>query len=293
MNKWNKEKIIKELKKEAKRLGHSPRTKDVHPKLVWECQQNFVSWDNAKKVACLELNKKGNILKEDSKKLSNDLAYVLGVVAGDGYAGYYRSDHGTRGIISLGVTDKDFAEAFKMNLDRWSGHKSKLQKTSRDYLVTLNSVDIAKFIKSFDLKEILFSNREMKALFLRGLFDSDGGVIGKNLDYRRNAKRWIHFFNNNKKIISLVMSILNEFCIDYSINSRVHSGFGSKKLQCEIKIYGLKNIFKYYRLIGFNIERKQKTLIGIIRSYEWDYKNKIFGSEVMINGYETKQKERT
>ena len=60
-------------------------------------------------------------------------------------------------------------------------------------------------------------------------FDSDGGIVGNNLDYRGKAKRWIHFSNSNKEIIDLVSNLFKEFGLKYFIKSRIHSGFGSKR----------------------------------------------------------------
>lgn len=250
-------------------LSHSPSINEVPSSLYGAANWHFGNWNKAKIAAGLEIRKQNNALKESSRKLSNDLAYVLGVVAGDGCASYSKNNHGTKGTISLGVTDKDFAETFKIYLERWSSYTSKLQKYGNKYYVTFNSVDATKFVKNFDLKAILRADKKVQIYFIRGLFDSEGGVIGKNLTKGRYAKRWIHFSNSDKEIIYLVSTLLSIFGISYKLKSRVHSGFGSKKLQYEIIIYGLKNIFKYYKQVGFNIHRKQNKLIEVIKSYNF------------------------
>lgn len=95
------------------------------------------------------------------------------------------------------------------------------------------------------------------------------GVVGQNLNNRRRAKRWIHLSNNSVVLIDIVRQIFDEMKIKYYITKRIHSRFGSKKWQYEIKIYNLKDIFKYYKRIGFSIKRKQDKLREVIDSYNY------------------------
>ncbi|MEK6904138.1 MAG: LAGLIDADG family homing endonuclease, partial [Nanoarchaeota archaeon] len=159
-------------------------------------------------------------------------------------------------------------------LEKWSGLKVRY-KINKEGLhqINLYSVDACRIVNNFDLNEIPKLDRELQFIFLRGLFDSDGGVIGKNLNFRKEAKRWIHFSNNNALLIKIVRVIFDDMKIKYSISKRIHSGFGSKKWQYEIKIYNLKGIFKYYKNIGFSIKRKQEKLKEVIDSYQhYSYK---------------------
>ena len=92
-------------------------------------------------------------------------------------------------------------------------------------------------------------------------------MIGTNLDEMGKAKRWIHFSNSNKIIIKSVISILNNLKISHKIRKRVHSGFGSHKIQYEVLIYGKENIEKFYKEVGFSIKRKRRKLSEVINSY--------------------------
>jgi len=205
-----------------------------------------------------------------SNQMSTEFAYILGVVYGDASVRVYKDINRTGGYIILKVKDRDFALFFKRNLDIWSGREAKFKiKSNGFYHTVLYSINHAKVIKKFNVDNILTTSSECKKTFLSGLFDSEGAVIGHNLNNRKKAKRWVHFSNNNTQIISLVTKLLNEFNIKYTLKSRIHSGFGSKKLQYEIIMYGLRNIVWFYKSRIFNIKRKVNKLKEIIESYTY------------------------
>ena len=200
-----------------------------------------------------------------SNKFIPEFAYILGVVHGDGFINVRPSG----GTIGLKVKDQDFAIKFKKDLESWSELTVKSKSQDGFYYVNLYSTKFSKIVRDFNVKNILNFNDNLKYHYLRGLFDSDGGIVGNNLNYRRKAKRWIHFSNNNKEIIGLVSNLLKEFGLKHFIKSRIHSGFGSKKIQYEVKIYKFKDIFYFYKNINFCIARKQKRLKEVIESYNY------------------------
>ncbi|MFH1823445.1 MAG: LAGLIDADG family homing endonuclease [archaeon] len=266
--KWNKSKILKELINLSKKLGKSPSYEQIPKPLYQACRRLFGSMNKAKKVAGLSINKqKHHIIKKDIKKLTNELAYILGVILGDGYCYIKKSKRRTNGVIGLHVKDKDFADEFKKILYRWCLIKPKKHFGERGYIVGLYSIDCARIILNYDINKIIKSSLKKKSLFLKGLFDSEGAVIGLNLQKRQFAKRWIHFSNSNKEIIKIVEILLKDFKINFKLKSRGHSGFGSKRLQYEIIFYGKDNLKKFFKSIGFSIKRKQQLLLKILNSY--------------------------
>ncbi|MBU0628706.1 MAG: hypothetical protein KKC75_05935 [Nanoarchaeota archaeon] len=202
--------------------------------------------------------------------MSPQFAYTLGVVYGDANISIYKSKSSTGGSIALKVKDEDFALIFKKNVEMWSGREARFKKKGDGFYHTiLHSINHAKAIKKFSVNNILNTRFECKQAFLSGLFDSEGGVIGHNLNNRAKAKRWVHFSNNNKQIIDIVTSMLDDFNIKYTLKSRIHSGFGSKKLQYEVISYGLRNIVWFHKNKIFNIKRKVNKLKEIIKSYDY------------------------
>ncbi|MBT3836496.1 hypothetical protein HOD05_00710 [Candidatus Woesearchaeota archaeon] len=198
---------------------------------------------------------------------SPTFAYILGTVYGDGHVRVRKSKNRTSGEIILKVNDEDFAKNFKNHLEEWSSREAKLFFYGKRYISCLYSKEHTQKIINFEPTEILSKDKNFKHAFLRGLFDSDGGIIGRDLNNRTKAKRWLHFSNSDAIIIYLVKRILNEFNIKYSFRSRIHSGFGSEKIQYEIKIYNFNGIKYYFNNIGFSIGRKQRVLNKVINSY--------------------------
>jgi len=269
MIKWSKELVIKKLIDSNNKLGHSPTSREINPTLYGACWNYFGSFNKAKLVANLPIQKvKYKKLKRGYNSLSNNLAYILGVILGDGHLAIMENVKRPSYYTLLKVKDKDFALEFKKRLENWSGHKVKyyLHKNGFYYSI-LYSKDATKFLKSFNINQILKSKKKIKYHFLKGLFDSEGCIAGSNLQKRRYATRIIKFFNNKSKIIKLVSKILKEIGINHSIRSRIHSGFGSQKLQYEITICGKENLYKFYKDIGFSIKRKQNKLIKVLNSY--------------------------
>ncbi|MEK6839921.1 MAG: hypothetical protein AABX72_03195, partial [Nanoarchaeota archaeon] len=80
---WNKGKVIKELKKKAKKLKHSPSRSEIPMNLYGASRHYFGSLNKAKKAAGLKIEKlKYNPIKKSAYKPSKDFAYVLGVIYG-------------------------------------------------------------------------------------------------------------------------------------------------------------------------------------------------------------------
>lgn len=269
MSRWDQNKIIEALKETAQQLDHSPSAREAGPALYQVCRLYFGSFNKAKKAVGLAITPvKHHQINKNAKILNEDLAYILGVKRGDGYWRKRITPQRTSGEIGFNVKNLDFAKEFKKRLKRWSGIQPKIWEKDGKFYVMLYSIDAVNVAQKISLKEILSSNKGEKADFLKGLYDSEGGVTGKNLDRRKFACRWIHFSNSNKETILAVSKLLKFFGINYKIKSRIHSGFGSKKLQYEILIFGLENLLKFSKNIGFSIKYKKDKLLEVINSYE-------------------------
>jgi len=269
MNRWNQDKVVIALKETARKLNHSPSAREAGLALYQVCQLYFGSFNKAKKVAGLAITPaKHHRINKNAKILNEDLAYILGVKRGDGYWRKRITPKRTSGEIGLNVKNLDFAKEFEKRLRRWAGIQPKSWEKNGKFYVALYSIDAVNIAQGVSLKKIANSSKKIKANFLRGLYDSEGGVVGTNLSRRRIACRWIHFSNNNKETVAIVSKLLRDFRINYKIKSRIHSGFGSKKLQYEILIFSLENFKKFYKNIGFSIRYKKDKLLEVIRSYE-------------------------
>lgn len=274
---WNRSSIVETLQNLEKEINHSPSAREAGGRVYQACRRYFGTFNEAKRVSGLKITKRFyNPLPLQCRRLSSNVAYILGAVLGDGHVrtSYYLNKKGERklrqGEITLEVKDKDFALEFAERIKKWSGYNPKI-RFRRDrgfYAVLLSSMEAADFIKRIEHRNILNADISTKCEFLKGLYDSEGCVSGYNLSQRRCATRRITFSNSDKEIIETVNALLNSLGIKNTIHNRgVRSGFGGKKTCYEIAIEGLTNMRKFVELIGFSIGRKRKKLFEVLRSY--------------------------
>lgn len=270
MTKWSKERIKRELTQISEELGHSLSTREASFVLCEASKRYFGSFNKAKIVCNLSITPlKNNKLSKKAVLLSKELAYILGVVYGDGNVHTHKDKVRSSGWIALKVKDKDFALEFKRTLEKWSNFDIKSFLDKRGFYHTvLYSRNAAIFVMNFDLNRVLEAPNKVKYFFLKGLFDSEGTVAGSNLDILQKATRYVGFYNNNKEIVDIVSSLLKGMGMKHSIRSRIHSGFGSKKVQYELIIAGSQNMYIFYKRIGFSINRKQERLKKVLNSYK-------------------------
>ncbi len=199
-------------------------------------------------------------LAQESKKLSLDLAYVLGVAKGDGCVSTAQ-----RRII-LSATDKDFVITFKIALENWSKFNARFY--SRDikkpnYIKTrklqwvsyIDSKEAADFLASFNVNDVLSASNDIKCAFLKGLFDSEGSV----------SKDSVIFYNSNKYLIKLVYNLLIELGIEPRINDYKAKSLSGKNISySRVCIYKKDSLEKFANLIGFSIKRKSIKLHTLV-----------------------------
>lgn len=197
--------------------------------------------------------------------LDFEKAYILGVLCGDGYVS-------TSYRIGLEVCDKEFLDYFQFCLKKVYGFKGnnseRVRIKKKHYIAVLCSKKIVKdllnYTKSFKSKEwvipnqIFNSTKRIKASFLKGFADSEGGVR-----LRRNGFAEISLTSGNKKSLIQIQSMLLK---DFGIKSR----FKVRKIGTVFVLYigDYNSLVLFYTKIGFVIKRKLNTLEGALKSYK-------------------------
>lgn len=204
-------------------------------------------------------------LPENAKILSENLAYILGVVYGDGHVSVKQ-----RRVI-LAATDKEFVLNFKNKLENWSGFKVRfftrlikldeyIKNRKIQYVSYIDSVEASKFLKNFNLNIIKFSEDKTKCAFVKGFFDSEGTVL-KIDTHSKNVG--LGCSNTKIKLIFLIKTLLESLEMESKINVtktrpiRTHPG---NRPFYKLWIHKRENVIKFHSLIGFNINRKQERL---------------------------------
>lgn len=242
----------------AKNIGHSYSSIRQKAKKMGLTSELDHSPEQIRKMS----EKKSKQIFPEAYHLTSELAYILGVMAGDGYLNI---EHPKR--IWLGVKDKDFALHFKNILEKWSGLKAKMYKYKNSEFATikflqgfhwevmLNSSRAVEFLKPFDIFRLknkavenirvyLKDNYECKIKFIEGFFDSEGSIR----DYNRIA-----LDNKNKDLIRYVSELLNELDIEHKLYTDKHD-------MNRISVQTKESIGKLCELINSVIERKKKRM---------------------------------
>lgn len=107
---------------------------------------------------------------------TDNLAYILGIMVGDGY----KAKHGYHHTIDLITKDKEIAESFrkalsKIGINSWIGWKHTLYKgeVRHYYRVGANSKTLYTWLNDVNIQEFALSSPES---FLRGLYEAEGNL---------------------------------------------------------------------------------------------------------------------
>jgi hypothetical protein len=161
-------------------------------------------------------------LKPDLQPNEN-LAYILGVMLGDGCVCKYRRER----RIQLSTKSKEFAISFAEALKKMGLHPyilfTKLRKRSYGWwFLKANSTVFYEWYRSLSIDDIyrLLETPSMKRAFIRGFYESEG-CLRRRYGYW-NGKRYIcktyelHMCNTNEKIIDLCLKVCGELGYDFS-----------------------------------------------------------------------------
>jgi len=193
-----------------------------------------------------------NIKPIKNESITKELAYVLGVILGDGHVSQRR--------VILSATDKDFVITFKNNLEKWSGYKTrffsrfikldkKIKNRKIQWVNYLDSVKIEYFIKNFNYEKI--KDDQNKISFIKGFFDSEGHF---SKDYELIA------YNKDITKLNLISSFLSDLGLENKINTYTTKNINGNNIHYSyLKIIG-KSRYLFYQKIGFSIQRKQRRL---------------------------------
>jgi intein-encoded DNA endonuclease-like protein len=204
-------------------------------------------------------------------KPSEDLANVIGVVLGDGYT-YEESDNY---VIGLRAKDKEFVEDFGRRLGNVLGRKPiRPWKNAREYeyIAEARSKTLYELLKKpVDLKRIkpyVEHCKKCAAVFLRGLFDSDGHI---------SKAGYIYLHNTNYEVLVYAQKLLWKYFgieatgpwPDKQKGTPMRDPRTGKQYKTNEDCYYIyiraKSLPAFHKHIGFTIKRKQKRLEEYLR----------------------------
>ncbi|RKY03230.1 DNA mismatch repair protein MutS [Candidatus Poribacteria bacterium] len=180
------------------------------------------------------------------KELSGDLAYLMGLLVGDGALTYENG-------FTISAADPAIAEEVRRITSEQFGYEARRKSNGVDLLVS--SKQIRTFLRDLGLgywradskrvpSSILRAPRHIVVSFLRGLFDADG--------YVDNRYGNIELLSASKKLARQVQMLL--------LNMGIVSSLGEKKVKGKVyyrlEITG-ENAILFHKEIGFKSPRKK------------------------------------
>lgn len=161
---------------------------------------------------------------QPNTKMSETLAYILGVIKGDGY---FTKAKGSW-LVGLHVAEKSFAEKFQLCLRKLNFNPSKIRvskqiskvnkKETVFYRVNAYSNKFHDFYKNLScvkIFQLIKNNDELIYSFIRGFYESEGSARKRE---RHGVE--ITLSNTENDLIELIGRLLKRINITYSVTSR-------------------------------------------------------------------------
>ena len=209
------------------------------------------------------------------KKMSPDLAFLLGIVLAEGFISFNKEKHYAK--IGICNTDKLLIEEFIKKFKKLFPDCAIYQQTreplsyGKKKFISLEvcSYFLAEFFENLGLKavpskekevpHIMFhAKKESVAAFLRGFVEGDGTIFGVG---RKQASPEIRFISASKKMLSQMQIILLRFGIDSFLRK-------DGKRECWFLVLRGYDNFKDFQEIGFfDRDKNRKIEVAIKRNY--------------------------
>lgn len=156
--------------------------------------------------------------------LSPNLAYILGVMKGDGYYSIFKNKKKIDYKIHLFVKSKPFAENFALALERINLHTSiirldKYFNNRERWRVNAYSKNFIKWYKQFNLEHIykwLSSDKKSAIQFIKGFYEAEGCCCYSPKKHYCQ----ITIVNSGKNLLKIVQNLLLNFNFDFHFSQR-------------------------------------------------------------------------
>ncbi len=195
-----------------------------------------------------------------------DLAEFLGIMIGDG--NIYQK-YGKNSIVITGHSEEDapylhayitplIFSLFSMSVSVWR-HKNKnaiaLAFHSREIIQLLVSHGLNTGPKKMHIPPMIYTNKKLIARFLRGVVDTDFGMLFKKNKRPTHSYPLISATFSNYRFVLHLQDLFKRLELPSSIYQTSRVIDGKTFIQYQIDIYGKENLDRYLKLIGFRNEK--------------------------------------
>lgn len=191
----------------------------------------------------------GNVNKFDAGP-SLELAYIIGVKAGDGYLYKHEYDY----LFGLNTIDYEFAaetgRCLAILLGRKEPYKPWWDRSGRRWRVLCGSTLLYSFLQQpwQKLRPYIEHCRDCVAAFLRAFFDGEGSV----------EPRHLKVYNTNFELLRYIRFLLQQYF-------GIETTGPSRAKDCYYVYVRAPGLPLFHRYIDFTIKRKQRRLVESIQ----------------------------
>lgn len=201
---------------------------------------------------------------------STDLAYILGVLLGDGTVYRNKRRNGAERIIALSVKDLEFAKAFLDALRKINLHPHfYFYRKNATYRVRAYSRIFHDWFKSLDMEKIeqlVTTSPELARSFLKGFYDSEGSLILSTKRYCQGRRYYEHplievrMSNTDNKKASLIFAVLKYLGFHPRIYKMFKTGGlnSAGVIEITISLKSRNEVLKFITEVGSSIPRKAR-----------------------------------
>lgn len=234
--------VIKELKQEAKRLGHTPKQREISNKLLWQCYKHFGSFNKTKQKAELPIV---NVRRTDflprAFKLDEDMAHIASYLTFDGHI--YKTLRGmmfsSKNIEDIQTIEKIFKKKFGINGSyylnsagsNWQTHKFCIfNKRIALELYNLEIPKGEKVMQDFRVPKWIKDSRELSRKYLNIAFLCEGSFSENNRKNPRiqiNIAKGVNYIDSGIKF----MEDLREMLLKWNIKTTNINFMGENKIR--------------------------------------------------------------
>ncbi len=197
-------------------------------------------------------------IPESARLMSLDKAYILGVICGDAYASFKHK------YVMLETISREFIDEFRRCIisvyGKNFGGTVKPTCNGKERIVVCGKMmteDIRRYLpkqRSFEWRvpeEIKNADTSLKAVFMKGFFDSEGSV---------NKHHSMELHSANWNALNEVKCLLLDLSIE---TSDIKNGTNAFVLYITSK----RNIVRFIFIVGTNIQRKYDKMLFLLKSY--------------------------
>ena len=185
-------------------------------------------------------------MKNPNLNVSTDLAYILGVLKGDGCVTKHIKCSAQNSIV-LNVTDIKFAKSFASSLKNIDLNPTvfSIKKRKNQIRVRAFSIMFSKWYNSLNLERIeeMLTDKRHIIAFIRGYYESEG-CINQSRKYPRCHQ--LTMYNTNQKLQQMVHRFTKEVGFNFKI---YHYERSNRKLIYLLKLYKQKEISRFLEKI--------------------------------------------